>query len=250
MAKIKYWIGLTLSLSVIFTSYSQSKISVGFHAGRASLVPETIETTDQLQNFNAKGIGGVNMLIYGRYYLNPNWSIRAGGGIIGYGSGHTYDIATTRTGFRGVQPQIIASFDYHLLFGTSDFGLIFSAGMNTSRAHQYNDRTISSQEGHPLTYVRELNEDGIIINAGVLGHDVNYLYSRQKTLLHLRPEVTLFKNFGRHKLMTSFIYGYSLKRPVLIIDYNSISHKENFYSAKHRFSGSFTAFQLGYELSF
>lgn len=248
---MKSTIVLILFCLVIFPAYSQSKISVGFQGGRSSLIPETVKGPNQLPNFKATGMGGVNMLVYGRYYFQPKWSVRAGGGIIGFGSAHTHDfVGRTPTGFRGVQPQIMTSLDYHLFFGESGFGVIFSAGLNASRAHQYDNRSINSEEGYPLTAIRGLNDDGEIINKGVLGHDVDYLYSKQKTLLHLRPEATLFKQFGRHKLLASFVYGYALKEPVLSVDYKSISYQGDFYSAKHRFDGSFTALQLGYELSF
>lgn len=248
---MKSSIVLILFCLAVFPSYSQSKIAVGFQGGRSSLVPETVGTPNQLSNFNAKGAGGVNMLVYGRYYFQPNWSVRAGGGIIGYRSAHTHVVVSqTRTGFRGVQPQIMAGLDYHLSFGESNFGVIFSAGLNASRAHLYDNRTISSEEGYPLTGIMGLNEDGELINAGVLGHDVDYLYSGQKTLLHLRPEVTLFKQLGKHKLLASFVYGYALKEPILTADYKSISYQGEYYSARHRFSGSFTALQLGYEFSF
>ncbi|KEO71747.1 hypothetical protein EL17_21415 [Anditalea andensis] len=235
----------------ITLSYAQSKISVGIQGGRSSLVPETVEVPNQLTTFKARGAGGVNMLIYGRYNFQPNWSMRVGGGIIGYRSAHIHTRGiTTRTGFQGVQPQVMTSLDYHLSFGESNFGVIFSAGLNASRAHQYNNRTVSSEEGHPLTAIRILNEDGQMINGGVLGHDVDYIYSEQKVLLHLRPEVTLFKQMGRHKLLASFVYGYAFKDPILTIDFNSISYQGEYHAAKHRFSGSFTSLQLGYELSF
>ncbi len=224
---------------------------VGLQGGRSSLIPETVVVPNQMSDFNARGAGGVHMLVYGRYHFQPNWSVRLGGGIIGYRSAHSHtSFPLTRTSFRGVKPQIMASLDYQLLFGESNLGVIFSAGINAIRAHEHENRVISSEEGYPLTAVRARGDDGEGINAGVLGHEVNYLYSDQKTVLHLRPEVTLFKQLGRHKLLASFVLGYAIREPILIVDYNSISYQGEFYSARHKFSGSFTALQLGYEFSF
>lgn len=231
---------------VVFPLFSQSKFAVGFQVGRSSLVPETIEIPNQLPSFEAMGAGGVNMIIYGRYYFHPNWSIRMGGGIIGYKSAYfNNSISMTNSGFGGVKPQVMTGIDYHLCFRKSNIGVILSAGLNANRAHRYDNSTIVSEEGFPLIIFIAWPDD-----LSLYGHEVEYNYSTQKTLLHFRPEVTLFKQLGRHKLLASLVYGHALKEPISTTDYRSISYSGEYYAARHRFSGSFTALQLGYEFRF
>lgn len=247
---LKKIITVLLCISV-FPATAQSKFAIGLKGGRSVLVPETISVTNQLTSFNARGAGGVNMLLFGRYHFRPNWSIRIGGGFIGYSSTLDFEgLKNRNTRFKGVQPQLMSSIDYHLNFGESNFGLIFSAGLNAIRTHQMNDQNVTSEEGFPLSGYTKRLENGTIEDNQVYGHDINYIYAKNKTSLHLMPEMSIFKLIGRHKLLASFIFGYALGEPIEQVDFNRISYKGEDYSSRHRFSGSFTTVQLAYEFSF
>ncbi|MCH7413491.1 hypothetical protein MM213_08350 [Belliella sp. R4-6] len=229
---------------------AQSKFSIGLQGGRSVLIPETLNVPNQLVGFDARGAGGVNFILYGRYFIRPSWSVRLGTGILGYKSAHEFNSDLRTTGFSGVQPQAMSSLDYHVDFGNSGFGLILSAGINSNLAHQYSDIHVLDADGIFLAGYISRNENGDLIDSYLRGHEVAYSFSDQKILLHLRPEISVFKKFGRHKFLAAFSYSHALSDPISKIEYTSISFENEYFAARHRFGGSYTTLQAGYEFGF
>ncbi|EOZ97992.1 hypothetical protein A33Q_1499 [Indibacter alkaliphilus LW1] len=247
---MKRQIFLLSILFLTFSSHAQERLSVGVQGGISKLISNTKESSNHLESFNAAGSIDANGGVFGRYYFAPNLAVRAGFGVMGMSTAREYLNTKYGRSNRGVNPSVNLSLDRLIPFGSGSWGLLASFGFQGTYLGQNAGEVIrnQSEEGYRLGAHLQTDSDGNV--SSILGHDVVYATRQNSTLLHLRPEIGLYKQVGKNRFYTSFIYGIALGEDLYVKDYRSISLMGNFYSTKHRFSGDFALLQVGYEFLF
>ncbi len=239
-----------LSIGVVF---GQNRFSIGIQGGVSKLSTFSGSLGNDLPDFSPRStVSGVG-LIYGSYSMNRNWFARVGVG------GMHFGLTTIMDGSQGnvlslggqtLNPQLTGSFGKNLLFGKKGWGSYVAVGISMTKLDLNEDRVYSLESEDGLRF------QGVIVsnNQGdfgeVLAHDMRVYNTGKDILWHVRPEVGIFKQFGKHKVSLAFIYGYKLREELYVVSYNSLSLFEGNYSEMHGTSGSFVSLQIGYEFSF
>jgi hypothetical protein len=237
-------------------AYSQdSRWSVGIQAGRTQLSGFTRIIYEPIPEFEAQGMGGVNIQVFGRYNLYKKVSIFASGGINNLVSGMRFQGERgSNFGTSGVTPQFFAGIDYDIPFGNSGFGILskLAFGLTGSNAREKNlERYTSEDEGfpvigsiqvHPLTGERK--------DALVYVKDVQLSASEYKFIYHIRPELSFYKKFDRHQISISAVYAFAPSRDFYTENFYELEYKGNSHTAGHHFGGHYTALLFGYEFRF
>lgn len=228
---------------------AQNRFAIGYQGGISKLSPETVTVPNQLQSFEARGAGGVHMLLYGRYFLNHSLSFRLGGGINSMMTSNRMENQNNyNSSFSGVKGQAMASIDYDIPFGESKYGVIASLGLNiTNNPSSLKNQEIISDEGVVYSGLRIRQDDGSLEERVILLHEMETYGSGGDFVYHIRPELAVYRMMGKHRIFASVIYGHALGKDFYVVDYRDISFMGDRHAARHRFSGSFTAFQIGYE---
>lgn len=104
-----------LLILLLLSTHAQSqdsKWSLGFQAGRTQLVGYSGIAFQQIEDFEAQGMGGVNIQLYGRYNFYKKVSVFASGGINNLVSGMRFQGERGRN-FQtsGVTPQFFVGID-------------------------------------------------------------------------------------------------------------------------------------------
>lgn len=234
---------------------AQSKWSLGFQAGRTQLVGYTGTSYEQNFDFEAQGMGGVNIQVYGKFNITEKVSILAGGGINNLVSGtRFYGERRNNLGTKGVTPQFFAGFDYNIPFGKSGFGLMprLTFALTGSNATNKGGNVYVFGPG-------EFSLGGLeIFNAKTGGYEDRNIYLREleisasdyKFIHHIRPEISFYKISGHHRISLAAVWAFAPDRDFYIEEYNYLEFKGNRHTAFHRFGGHYTALLLGYEFRF
>lgn len=247
-----------LLILLLLSTHAQSqdsKWSLGFQAGRTQLVGYSGIAFQQIEDFEAQGMGGVNIQLYGRYNFYKKVSVFASGGINNLVSGMRFQGERGRN-FQtsGVTPQFFVGIDYDIPFGNSGFGIIskLAFGLTGSNARDKNlTRYTLEDEGfpvigtiavHPLTGEQE--------DLLVYIKDVQLSASEYKFIYHFRPELSLYKKYDRHQFSISAIFAFAPGRDFYTENFYLLEYKGNSHTAYHHFGGHYTALLFGYEFRF
>lgn len=233
-----------------FQTMAQSRFAIGVQGGVSRLSSETIAVSDQLNGFNAIGSEDANVFIFSRYYFLSNWSARFGVGVMGLSTAHQFENSKFGRINNGVNGQFLLSIDRFIPFGSSNWGGLVSLGLNGVYLGESAGEIsrITSEEGARIGAHLIPDVNGNV--GSIMGHDVEYFTRDSEFLVHLRPEVGIYRKFDRQILSLSFVYGHAIGKPLYKNDYNRISLHQQDFSSKHQFSGSFVAVQVGYEFQF
>lgn len=248
---------LFLTLIIVGTSiggvFGQSRFSIGFQGGISKLSTFSSSLGNDLPEFSPRStVSGVGS-IYGSYSMNRNWFAKVGVGAMHLG------MSTTLEGLQGnvrslgrqtLNPQLAGSFGKNFLFEKNGWGSYLAVGISMTKLDLSGERVYSlvSDEGLRFQGVIVRNDQGDF--GEILAHDMRVYNTRKDVLWHVRPEVGVFKQFGKNKVSLAFIYGYQLREELYVVGYNSLSLFEGNYSEIHGTSGSFVSLQMGYEFSF
>lgn len=232
---------------------SQSRFSIGFQGGMSKLTTFSSNYENDLPGFSPRGSRSGIGWIYAKYDLKSDFFLKLGVGGMHFGitseldgvQGNVFSI-----GNQTLNPQIIFSGGKEIYFGHKGWGSYLSAGLSLTRLNLGEQRVFSefSEEG--------MRFQGVIVSDGqggfgeILANDIRSFNTSKDLLYHLRPEIAVFKKFGNQRLSLAFIYGYKFGEELYVVNYNKLSYFESNYTASHGTTGSFTSFQLGYELSF
>lgn len=246
---------LILILLSTYTRGQDSKWSVGIQAGRTQLVGYNGLSFDHLESFEAQGMGGVNIQVYGRFNFYKRASVFASGGINNLVSGMRFQGERGKNfGTSGVTPQYFVGIDYDIPFGKSGYGIIskLAYGITGSNARDKNlVRYTMEEEGfpaigtivvHPLTGERQ--------DLLVYFKDVQLFASEYKFIYHFRPELSLYKKYDRHQFSLSVVYAFAPNRDFYTENFYDLEFKGNRHTAYHHFGGHYTALLFGYEFRF
>jgi len=236
-------------------SPAQSKWSLGLQAGRTQLVGHTSISFEQIPEFEAQGLGGVNMLLYGKFHIHEKVSIFAGGGINNLVSGMKFQGARgNNITTRGVKTQYFIGLDYDLPFGNSGFGLMprMTFGMTGSNAVHRNGFVYLAEEGEfpILGWFIQDELTGAIEDRLIYVRELKIFASDYKFIHHIRPEISVYKKFGPHRISVSAIWALATDRDYYREEYRHLEFKGNRHTANHHFGGHYTALLFGYEFRF
>lgn len=233
----------------------ESKWSVGFQAGRTQLIGFTGMSYEQIPGFEAQGMGGVNMQIYGRYNVYNRVSVFASGGINNLVSGMRFEGNRGRNfGTRGVTPQYFVGMDYDLPFGRSGFGVIsrLAYGITGSNARQLDGvRYQMYEDGAPVIGSSITDQlTGNVEDRSIYMKIVEISASDYRFIYHFRPELSLYKKIDRHQFSLSAVFAIAPERNFYTERHLDLSFKGNRHTAYHHFGGHYTALLFGYEFRF
>lgn len=257
MKKVKIKLTIIFLLIYLHEVVAQdSKWSMGFQAGRTQLIGYTGISYEQIPEFEAQGMGGVNIQLYGRYNLYKRVSIYGSGGINNLVSGMRFQGKRGRN-FKttGVTPQYFIGIDYDIPFGESGFGIIskIAYGMTGSNARDKNlARYQMYDDGPPVignNYILDPLTDNIEDRA-IYMREVRIRASDYKFIYHIRPELSLYKKYDRHQFSISAVFALAPDRNFYTEEHLSLEYKGNRHTAYHSFEGSYTALLFGYEFRF
>ncbi len=245
---VLFWMQST----VFFTANAQERFGLGIQGGRSVVIGETLPTSMPLMGFNAKGNGGANISVYLRYRLSENLGALAGGGINSLIPSGRFMNADTGGKLPGKQPHFFAGIDYDLQISNSRFGFLPKLVLGfTGNPQERKHRNFISEKGE----IFQLH--GVSVpNSSVI--NIHYLYlhslqthgSKNNIIFHVRPEIALYKNVGKHRILISGMYGYALGDDYYVRNYKELSYREERYNSVHRFKGSYYALILGFEFGF
>jgi hypothetical protein len=252
--KLSITIIFVLFLSVISIA-QDSKWSLGFQAGRTQLIGFTRGSFQQIPDFEAQGMGGVNIQLYARYNVYKRVSVYASGGINNLVSGMRFQGKRGRNfGTKGVTPQYFVGIDYDIPFGESGFGVIsrIAYGITGSNAREMNlDRYTSENEGFPVIGSIAVDQlTGEREDLMIYIKDVQILASDYKFIYHIRPELSIYKKYGPHQFSISAVYALAPDRNFYTENFFHLEYKENRHTGSHHFGGHYTALLFGYEFRF
>jgi hypothetical protein len=238
-------------------AYSQdSKWSVGIQAGRTQLSGFTRISYEQIPEFEAQGMGGINIQVYGRYNIYKKVSVFASGGINNLVSGMRFQGERGRN-FQtsGVTPQFFAGLDYDIPFGNSGFGILskLAFGITGSNANGKNlERYQMDEDDLPLIGYSTIRDEitGNVENRAIYLRDVEIVASENKFIHHIRPELSFYKKFDRHQFSISAVYAFAPSRDFYTENFYDLEYKGNSHTAGHHFGGHYTALLFGYEFRF
>lgn len=240
-------------LCIVDSTFGQSRFSIGIQGGVSKLSTFSGSLGNELPAFSPKStVSGVGQ-IYGNYTMNGNWFARVGVGAMHLG------MSTTMEGLQGnvlslgsqtLNPQLIASLGKNFKFGNGGWGGYLAAGISMTKLDLNGERiySLESEEGIRFQGALVTNDQGDV--GEILVHDMRVYNTVKDILWHIRPEVGIFKQFGKNKVSLAFMYGYQLREELYVVSYNSLSLFEGNYSETHGTSGSFVSLQMGYEFSF
>lgn len=253
--KLNLTIIFALFLSVISIA-QDSKWSAGFQAGRTQLIGFTRVSYEQIPDFEAQGMGGVNIQFYGRYNIYKRVSVYASGGINNLVSGMRFQGKRGRNfGTRGVTPQYFVGIDYDIPFGDSGFGIIskIAYGITGSNARDKNmARYEMYDDGPPLIGYQWIEDEltGNFEDRSIYMREVRISASDYKFMYHIRPELSIYKKYERHQFSLSAVFALALGRDFYTENYLDLQFKGNRHTASHHFGGHYTALLFGYEFRF
>lgn len=177
-----------------------SNWSLGLQVGRSQLIGFTGLSFEQNFDFEAQGMGGVILQLYGKYFITEKVSIQAGGGINNLVSGmRFYNRRSNNLGTRGVTQQYFMGLDYDIPFGKSDFGLLprISFAMTGSNARSKNGDVYNfgpkefSLGGVGILHI----PTGEYEDRNIYLRELQIRASNYKFIYHIRPEISIYKNF-------------------------------------------------------
>lgn len=238
-------------------AYSQdSRWSVGIQAGRTQLLGFTRISYEQIPEFEAQGMGGVNIQVFGRYNLYKKVSIFASGGINNLVSGMRFQGERGRNfQTNGVSPQFFAGIDYDIPFGNSGFGILskLAFGLTGSNATGKNrDRFQMAENEFPVIGYSTIRDEitGNIEDRSIYIRDVEIFASEYKFIHHFRPELSFYKKYNRHQFSISAVFALAPDRDFYTENFYHLEFKGNRHTAGHHFGGHYTALLFGYEFRF
>lgn len=253
----------TLSLTIIFSfafilcAQSQdSKWSLGFQAGRTQLIGFTGISYEQIPEFEAQGMGGVNIQLHGRYNLYKRVSVYASAGINNLVSGMRFQGERGRNfGTRGVTPQYFVGIDYDIPFGDSGFGMIsrLAYGITGSNARDKDGARYQMYDDGPPVIGFWAISDPLTENfedRGIYMKEVRITASDYRFIYHFRPELSLYKKYNRHMFSISAVFALAPDRDFYTENHYHLVFKGNRHTAIHHFGGHYTALLFGYEFRF
>ncbi|GEM_PF-723493 len=247
---------LILLLFSIHAHSQNSKWSVGIQAGRTQLLGFTRISYEQIPEFEAQGMGGVNIQVYGRYNIYKRVSVFASGGINNLVSGMRFQGKRGRN-FQtsGVTPQFFAGIDYDIPFGNSGFGILskLAFGITGSNTEGKNlERYQMDEDGFPLIGYSTIRDEitGNIEDRAIYIRDVEIAASEDKFIHHIRPELSLYKKYNHHQFSISAVFALAPDRNFYTENYYHLEYKGNRHAASHHFGGHYTALLFGYEFRF
>lgn len=249
-------ITFTLLLLSIHAHSQDSRWSVGIQAGRTQLLGFTRISYEQIPEFEAQGMGGVNFQVYGRYNIYKKVSVFASGGINNLVSGMRFQGKRGRN-FQtsGVTPQFFGGIDYDIPFGNSGFGILskLAFGITGSNATGKNrDRFQMAENEFPVIGYSTIRDEitGNIENRSIYIRDVEILASEYKFIYHIRPELSFYKIYDRHRFSISAVFALAPDRDFYTENFYHLEFKGNRHTASHHFGGHYTALLFGYEFRF
>lgn len=233
----------------------ESKWSLGIQGGRTQLLGNTGVSFEQIPEFEAQGMGGVNLQLYGRIHIHKRVSLFASGGINNLVSGMRFQGKRGNNfGTRGVTPQYFVGLDYDLPFGSSGFGLIsrLAYGITGSNARDKHLREFIIEDGDfPLIgWQIQDNLTGQVEDRRIFLRQVQLFASDYKFIYHFRPELSIYRRFGPHQISVSSVFALAPDRNYYREEYIHLDLKGNRHTAFHQFGGHYTALLLGYEFRF
>lgn len=252
-------INLTIifSFAFILCAHPQdSKWSVGFQAGRTQLIGYTGISYEQIPEFEAQGMGGVNIQLYGRYNIYKKVSVYASGGINNLVSGMRFQGKRGRNfGTRGVTPQYFVGIDYDIPFGDSGFGVIskLAYGITGSNARDKNGARYQMYDDGPPVIGYRIIRDPLTENIedrSIYMREVQIRASDYKFIYHVRPELSIYKKYDRHQFSISAVFALAPDRDFYTENHYHLEFKGNRHTAYHHFGGHYTALLFGYEFRF
>lgn len=199
---------LSIFLFLNFEVHGQeSKWSVGIQAGRTQLSGFTRIIYEPIPEFEAQGMGGVNIQVFGRYNIYKKVSVFASGGINNLVSGTRFQGERgSNFGTSGVTSQFFAGIDYDIPFGNSGFGILskLAFGLTGSNAWGKNlERYTSENEGFPVIGTIQVHPlTGEQKDALVYVKDVQISATENKFIYHIRPEL----GFTKSTTDTNFLF--------------------------------------------
>lgn len=247
---------LSIFLFLNFEVHGQeSKWSVGIQAGRTQLSGFTRIIYEPIPEFEAQGMGGINIQVYGRYNIYKKVSVFASGGINNLVSGMRFQGNRGKNfGTSGVTSQFFAGIDYDIPFGNSGFGILskLAFGLTGSNAWEKNlERYTSEDEGFPVIGTIQVHPlTGEQKDALVYVKDVQISATEDKFIYHIRPELSFYKKYDRHQFSISAVYGFAPGRDFYTENFYDLEYKGNSHTAGHHFGGHYTALLFGYEFRF
>jgi hypothetical protein len=248
--------GFTLSIFLFFLigfSFGQSKFSVGFQGGVSKLSTFSSQSMEELPGFSPYGtLSGVG-LIYGAYEMNKNWFTKIGVGGVHLGMGSKLNGINGNVqslGNQTINLQLVGSLGKNFFIGNKGWGSYLGAGISMTQLDLSGDRVYTQENADGIRF------QGVVVTNGqgdmgeVLANNLRIYNTSKNVLWHIRPELGVFKQFGKQKISLAFIYGYKLREELFVVNYNSLSFFEKNYSEMHGTTGSFVSLQLGYEIKF
>lgn len=255
-------LSLTITLSILLLLGAQaqdSKWSVGLQAGRTQLQGYTRISYEQIPNFEAQGMGGVNIQVYGRYNIYKRVSIFASGGINNLVSGMRFEGKRYRNfQTNGVTAQYFMGLDYDIPFGETGFGIIskLGVGLTGSNAEDKDGTKYKRQGDRPsggsgIGYSNIIDPlTGNLEDRSIYLNEFEISASKDKFIRHIRPELSLYKRYDRHQFSLSAVFALAPSRDFYTENHHNLEFKGKRHTASHHFGGHYTALLLGYEFRF
>lgn len=244
---------LILTLLSTYTQGQESKWSLGIQAGRTQLSGYTRISYEQIPEFEAQGMGGVNIQVYGRFNFYKRVSLFASGGINNLVSGMRFQGQRGNNfGTSGVTPQFFVGLDYEIPFGNSGFGIIskLAFGITGSNAWEKNrERYQMDENGFPIIGYSTIRDEitGNIEDRSIYIRDVEVFASEYQFIHHIRPELSIYKKYNRHQFSVSAVFALAPDRDFYTESYYHLEFKGGRHTANHHFGGHYTALLFGYE---
>jgi len=230
---------------------AQSKWSVGFQGGITKFYShQGTGSSAAYSGFQPDAGTDFTSLIYGRRWINHHFSAKLGFGLMNYSTGFKFeDYGKDQTKY-GVQPQIELGVNYFSPKFLGDFRMFAGFGLGIASFPSRPSRVDLGIGGEVKIYsYNEVLLDGTEEQKDIIVASGTYEYTSAKELFFLRPEIGVDYRFSNGSSIF-FLYQYSYKvgEDMARMDYSDLRINGSSYTQTQLFHGSYSAFQIGYEI--